>query len=231
MSTAYTDGTYLQKCPTWHIEDSAWKSVQIINMLEKNRILPEEICEIGCGAGEILNILSTRLTHTKKFTGYDISPQAIKMANKIDNSRLVFKNQDLLDLQNIKYELLLIMDVVEHIEHYIEFLKRLKDKGDYKLFHFPLDFSCLTIINSTPLLETRNKVGHLHYFTKDIVLAVLQDLGYKIIDYFYTGSSFVQAPNSIKLKFLNNLRKFLFKINKDLTVKIFGGYSLLILTK
>lgn len=57
----YTDGTYFEKNPTWHIEDSAWKANQIQKILSQNKIKPKSICEIGCGAGEILKQLSYAL--------------------------------------------------------------------------------------------------------------------------------------------------------------------------
>ena len=50
----YTNGYYLEKNPTWHVEDSSWKAKNIIKMMKRNNIVPKTICEVGCGAGEIL---------------------------------------------------------------------------------------------------------------------------------------------------------------------------------
>lgn len=231
MDQIYLDGTYFSKNPTWDKEDSPWKAIQILKILTNNHIIPNKICEVGCGAGEILNQLSNKLNHETRFVGYDISPQAIELANLIENDKIEFRNKDILKEPNENYDVLLVMDVVEHVEDYINFLRGLKEKGTFKVFHFPLDISVLTVLNSLPLLDTRKQVGHLHYFTKDITLAVLRDLGYEIIDYFYTDFSFVRPLNTLKIKLLLYLRKIGFLINKDLTVKLLGGYSLLILTK
>lgn len=231
MDKIYTDGTYLSNNPTWDIEDSPWKAKQILKILANNSITPNTICEVGCGAGEILNQLSKMLNNKIKYSGYDISPQAIKLAESIKNEKIEFYNKDILNVATEIYDVLLIIDVVEHIENYIDFLRKVKEKGKYKIFHFPLDFSVLTTLNSQPLLDTRKRVGHLHYFTKDITIAVLKDSGYEVVDYFYTDASFVRPANTLKIKLLQGLRKICFKINKDFAVKMLGGYSLLVLTK
>lgn len=54
MVQIYDDGTYLTNNPTWHEEDSAWKSQQIMKIIDKNTLSFNTICEVGCGAGEIL---------------------------------------------------------------------------------------------------------------------------------------------------------------------------------
>ena len=231
MTDIYTDGTYLSNNPSWDKEDSPWKAKQILKILTKNKITPSTVCEIGCGGGEILNQLSLNLNHNTKYVGYDISPQAIELANSIKNDRIEFRNEDILEKPNEFYDVLLMMDVVEHIENYIEFLRSVKAKGEFKIFHFPLDMSALSILSSARLLEARAQCGHIHYFTKDIILAVLRDLGFEVIDHFYTDCSFVRPRNTLKIKILQSMRKYSFKMNQDFAVKLFGGYSVLILAK
>ena len=68
MATIYTDGTYLEQNPNWHQGDSAWKAGHIQALLERNGITePKSICEVGCGAGEILRVLSDRPRKPAKF--------------------------------------------------------------------------------------------------------------------------------------------------------------------
>jgi hypothetical protein len=45
----YTDGTYLEKNPGWHIDESPFKVSQILRMFEKLRLRPKTIAEVGCG--------------------------------------------------------------------------------------------------------------------------------------------------------------------------------------
>jgi hypothetical protein len=51
----YTQGEYFEKNQTWHIEDSPWKTEQLMKIIKRNQLQPTSICEVGCGAGEILN--------------------------------------------------------------------------------------------------------------------------------------------------------------------------------
>jgi len=123
------------------------------------------------------------------------------------------------------------IDVFEHVENYLEFLRNLREKGKYKLFHIPLDMAALYVVRVWPILESREQVGHIHYFSKDTALATLRDTGYEIIDYFYTPTLDLMSLKSVKSHLLRLLRKIGFKINKELTVRILGGYSLMVLTK
>ena len=55
--TLYLDGGYLAKNPGWHVEESAWKATHILRMLKQNHLSPRTVCDVGCGAGEVLKQL------------------------------------------------------------------------------------------------------------------------------------------------------------------------------
>lgn len=227
----YTQGGYFKKNPAWHIEDSHWKSLQIIKIIERNRLEPKSICEIGCGAGEILNQLYLKMGDNVLFEGYEISPQAFELCRQKSKERLRFNLKNLLDDERTGFDIILAIDVIEHIEDYFTFLKNLRQKGLFKIFHIPLDLSVQTVLRSAPLLMVREKVGHIHYFTKETALAALGDAGYKVIDYFYTAGSIDLPAKSIKSLLARLPRKILYKLNKDIAVRMLGGYSLIVLTK
>lgn len=227
----YTEenGEYLKKNPTWHIEDSPWKAKQIIKMLSRNPINPKSIAEVGCGAGEILNQLYVSMPNYVNFTGYDISIDAINFANNRKKDRLDFKHENFVETQE-KFDLLLMMDVFEHVDDYLGFLKKCKNKSKNTIFHIPLDISVQSILRNKLIYE-RNTLGHLHYFNKDTAIASLIDSGYEIIDFFYTTASFDLPRTTLKSKFAVLPRKLMYKINEDLAAKILGGTSLLVLAK
>jgi 2-polyprenyl-3-methyl-5-hydroxy-6-metoxy-1,4-benzoquinol methylase len=56
-SSIYSDGAYLEKNPLWHVDESPFKAKYILQMLRRNNLQPKSICEVGCGAGEVLNLL------------------------------------------------------------------------------------------------------------------------------------------------------------------------------
>jgi len=226
----YKDGTYFDNNPTWHVEDSPWKANQIKKIIEKNKLNPKKFCEIGCGAGEILKQLSSYYSEME-FYGYDISPQAFELSKKKSKTNLTFQLSDLLEEDQKYFDVVLAIDVLEHVEDYIGFLRKLRGKGEYKIFHIPLDLSAQMVFRSSPIIRGRKFSGHIHYFYKETALETLRDIGYEIVDCFYTKGSLELPNRGWKSNLLKIPRKLGFAINKDLTVRILGGFSLLVLAK
>jgi SAM-dependent methyltransferase len=226
----YTDGGYLEKNPLWHVNESAFKAKYILLMLQKHHLQPNSICDVGCGAGEVLKLLQPDLNDSCMFWGYDISPQALKMCESKVNARLKFKLADVSNEEGVLFDLLLVLDVFEHVTDCYGFLRRIRLKGALKVFHIPLDLSVQTVFRTKALLKRREMYGHLHYFTKETALETLKDTGYELLDYFYTPRS-IEAGESVAQKILLLPRKACFGINRDLTARVLGGYSLLVLAK
>jgi SAM-dependent methyltransferase len=226
------DSNYLHANPTWHVEDSPWKASQILKMLERNKLQPTSVVEIGCGAGEILNQLHQRVSDkTIEFSGYEIAPDAFELAQSREKERLHFFQEDLLQNNNT-YDLLLMIDVFEHVEDYIGFIRKYNTKATYKIYHIPLDMSMWSILTNYPA-SARKQVGHLHYFMKDTALATLTDAGQEIVDWFYTPAAFEVNNKGLSFagKIIQLKRRFFYKIKPDFAVKVFGGFSLIVLTK
>src|SRR5688500_14419262 len=183
----YTDGNYQEKNPTWHVEDSPWKANHILNILKRNNLQPKSVCEVGCGAGEILIQLYNQMPEYVQFYGYEISPQGFDLCKGRENNRVKFYLKDLVLENEAYFDVLLVIDVFEHVEDYLGFLKKINIKSKYKIFHIPLDLSLQRVLRINSILTAREQLGHIHYFTKETALAALEDTGYKIIDYFYTA--------------------------------------------
>jgi len=227
----YTDGTYFANNPTWDSEDSAWKATQILRLINKNKLIPKTICEVGCGAGEILNQLSARMPKGTSFCGYEISPQAFSLCQCKEKSDLKFYLKNLLEESDVFFDILMAIDVIEHVEDYFRFLRELKKYSKYKIFHIPLELSVQTVLRSYPIAEARASVGHIHHFTKESALAALVDTGYKVIDWSYTCGATDLPARKWRTSLLKIPRRICFSINKDLAVRILGGWSLLVLTE
>ena len=190
----YTSGEYLENNPTWHTEDSPWKAQQIYKILNNNNLLPKTVCEIGCGAGEILKQLSLKLDENVNFCGYEVSPQAYELCKERESDRVHFFLKNLLEEDKAFFDVLLVIDIIEHVEDYFGFLRKIRNKAEYKVFHIPLDLSAQTVHRSSPIIKGRQTVGHIHYFTKETAIASLIDTGYEIVDYF------IQPVQSIYLQ-------------------------------
>jgi len=223
----YTSDEYLKENPTWHTEDSPWKAKQILKIIGKNELQPKSICEIGCGAGEILRQMFLQMSNDISFAGYEISSNAFELCKQREADRLSYKLANLLEDTSAFFDIVMAIDVFEHVEDCFGFLRSLKGKGIYKIFHIPLEMNIHGVLRPSRMLFARKKVGHIHYFCKDTALAILKDVGYEIIDYFYTAGSVELSGMSP----VNILRRIGFRIAPDLTVRTFGGYSLMVLTK
>jgi 2-polyprenyl-3-methyl-5-hydroxy-6-metoxy-1,4-benzoquinol methylase len=119
----YTSGEYLKNNPTWDIEHSPWKAGYILDILKKNGLSPSSVCEIGCGAGGILTELAGRMPESVSFTGYEISPQAYELAKTKENGRIKFILKDITADKDAFFDIALVIDVVEHVQDYMGFLK------------------------------------------------------------------------------------------------------------
>lgn len=228
MSNIYNDNTYLRLNPTWHVEDSFWKAVQVHKILSKNQITAKTIAEVGCGAGEILKQLSL-MCPEKNYLGYEISPQAYSLCASRESSNCKFIMGDILKTNNF-FDVCLCMDVIEHVEDYIGFLSSLKKKATYKVFHVPIDINvCAILVNN--MIKNRKKYGHIHYFTPETALASIEDVGYKVIDYQFTAFFKELPTKSLRSKIAKYPRLFLYSISPRIMVRLIGGCSLLVLAK
>ena len=228
--SVYTSGQYLEMNPSWHIEESPWKVQHILPMMRRHHLVPNTVCEVGCGFGEVLRLMQMRMSDACTFWGYDISPQAIEMCKEKANERLHFKLADIRQEQDVFFDLLLVLDVIEHLEDYFSFLRDLKPKSRYKLFHIPLEVSVQGVLRGKIFLRNRDLHGHLHYFTKETALRTLEDVGYEVLDYSYSPeyelSTTLLQTNLMKLP-----RKVFFALHKDWSVRILGGSRLLVLAQ
>lgn len=226
----YQNGRYLEANPTWHVEESPFKAKYIVSLLERNHLAPRVICEAGCGAGEVLKQLQDRMSKDCEFWGYEISPQAYNLSRSRENKRLHFKLADLTKEDGVQADLLLVLDVVEHIEDYFAFLRDIRARADYKLFHIPLDLSVQAVLRKNGMMKRRLDHAHIHYFTKELALQVLVDTGYRIVDSLLAPRSNEIGPHFVQ-KVFRLPRSILFSINQDFGVRVLGGYSLFVLAR
>jgi SAM-dependent methyltransferase len=226
----YKDGSYLQKNPTWHVEEAPFKVKYILQLLRKNSVQIHSVCEAGCGVGEVLRLLQLELSPDSDFTGFDISPQAHELSESRVNAKLRFKLADITQQSGLSFDLLLVLDVVEHLEDYFSFLRAIRTFAHHKIFHFPLDLSVQAVVRKNGLLKRRRDHAHLHYFSKETVFETLKDTGYTVVDYFYAPRSNEIGPNLVQ-KFLRVPRTALFAIHQDFAARLLGGYTLMILAE
>lgn len=241
ITELYTSEEYIQHNPDWHVNASPWKASVMLQAIRRNNLHPRSVCEIGCGAGEILKILQADLDPGCDFRGYDIAPDAIAMAKSRENELLHTYLGDVRDDRDYVCDLILIIDTLEHFENCFELLRDIKSKSTYKIFQLPLDISVRTILGNK-LPEYRHATGHLHFFTKDIALEIVRDAGYEVVDCFYAIEPFrgigvrpIPFPLNLIRTAVRALQRFpllvLYALNKDLAARIFSAWKLIVVLK
>lgn len=187
LTARYDSGAYLQSAPDWHAGDAAWKAGKIFDLLQARRLNPASVCDVGCGAGEVLAQLQRRMPATTRFAGYDTSETAIAICRAKSNGALTFHHADFLTATAERYDLLLLLDVFEHVPDYLGFLEKLRPRAERFVFHIPLDINATTVLlGSRYMMYMRRKFGHLHYFTKETALATLEETGYRVLHTQFT---------------------------------------------
>jgi hypothetical protein len=230
INSRYESSEYLDANPSWDIEDSPWKAKKVAELIFKHKITPSSICEIGCGAGGVLAALRADYPN-QKLTGYDIAPTAKKFWSQFNDKNIDFNVGDFFELNDTRHNIILLLDVLEHIADPHQFLLGIKPHTDYVIIHFPLDLSASSVLRESPLLYARRKVGHIHYFTKGLALELLKECSFEIIDYQYTGAALTMPQRNFQTKLLNWLRRPFYLINKDIGVRLLGGETLMVLAK
>jgi 2-polyprenyl-3-methyl-5-hydroxy-6-metoxy-1,4-benzoquinol methylase len=224
----YVDGVYREQNPGWHSADSAWKADLIASILARNSVEFSSCVEVGCGAGQILACLSKRMPD-KQFSGYDVSPDAAQLWSSALPS-VSYHLEDFTASREM-FDLLLLMDVFEHVEDYMGFLRKLANRANWFVFHIPLDMHVSGLLRDRQL-HARQQVGHLHYFSRATALATLRETGYHIIGHELTNLSQETTEGRRPLTVIANLaRSAVQTLSADLAAKLLGGYSLLVLAR
>jgi SAM-dependent methyltransferase len=226
----YTAGDYLAHNPSWDIEDSPWKAEKVIAFLSSASYTLSSICEIGCGGGGVLAELRRRYPETELF-GFDVAPDAARFWTRHASANIKFQVGDFFKLNQQQFDLILVLDVIEHLPDPFDFLSRLRSYAKLFLFHIPLDLSAINILRERPLLFSRRKVGHIHYFCKGLALELLKEAHYKIVDWRYTRAAFTSPQRNWKTILASYPRRLAYALNKDLGVRLLGGETLMILAQ
>jgi len=224
----YNDGLYLKSNKNWHMEDSPYKAKLVGDVLGSLPAI-KSVVEVGCGAGEIIHILSQQFPDLQ-FYGYDISGDAAVFWTNKASPNLSYHQGNILE-SDLLVDAILCLDVFEHIEDYMGFLKNLKQHGSYIIFNVPMDM-CVVKLLANGLRYARENVGHLHYFNEWSAKATLLDCGYEIVEARLSPAFLKVPPRSLK-QFLAAIPRVLshFILGSSLACKLFGGYGLIVTTK
>jgi SAM-dependent methyltransferase len=190
--------------------------------------LPSTVAEIGCGAGGILAGLRSRFPDSVRFDGFDIAPAAIQLAQQHEVARLAYHCEDLTK-SGRKFDMLLCIDVFEHVENPFEFLRTIKAIAPIVVFNIPLEMHLAGLLINHQLW-TRRHYGHLHFYTAAVAFETLKECGYSLVSHDYI-SRLMDLPRS-KSEYVFWLpRRAMSLVSPEFSARILGGTSLLVFAK
>jgi Methyltransferase domain len=228
VTRRYLDGSYFSQNPDWDRNDSPWKAAIVISVLREAGLSPKCICEVGCGAGGVLATLRQAFSDAA-LVGFDIAPDAAAFWNALARDDIEFRCEDFTTADSGHYDLLLLLDVLEHLSDPFTFLEAIRHRASHFIFHFPLDLSALSIVQEKKLLVLRETVGHIHYYTKNIALALLRESGFNPVRWRYTNASLTGPNAGVANRFARLPRRIAYALNKDVGVRLLGGETLMVL--
>lgn len=227
----YRSGAYAEANPDWHEGDAEAKADGLAPWLERLPTVPARVLEVGCGAGGVLARLKARFDArwpTTRWEGWDIAAEAIRRARERQAPRLRFVDGDVL-AADVTADLCLTIDVIEHVVDDEGFLAAVAPRAPWHLLRIPLDLSALDVLRPSRLLEMREQYGHLHYYSRDLALELARRAGLTVV-----GTAYHHVPVA-KVTFRGHLmaqvRRGLSAMAPDLSAKILGGVSLVVLAR
>lgn len=174
----YQFDEYIRKNPSLHVEDSSWKVSKIIPLIDafihyfNDKI---KILDVGGGAGLILKDISKYIENgcgiiVNKYA-LDLSPGMLKI-QKLNNPDIIKAlNEDICDtsLDEKEIDLILMIDVLEHIPNQIVALEEMKRISRFIIFKVPLeDNLCSRIWNfamrGKPRQYAIENIGHINIY-------------------------------------------------------------------
>lgn len=223
----YDDGTYLRSNAGWHQEDSAYKAELVAGLLDS--LSAKSVLEVGCGAGGVIEDLARRYPDVQ-FLGCDVSADAAGFWEAKKAPNLSFSRCNLLESDQ-QADAVLCLDVFEHVDDYLGFLRRLRSHGSHFIFNIPMDM-CVMKLLSSGLERARAEVGHLHYFSEWSAKATLADCGYGIVTARLSPAFLKVPPRNLRQMLIVVPRVVVhFLLGRGLACKLLGGYSLLVSAK
>lgn len=219
-----------------------WRARVVLTEIREQIRSRKTFLEIGCGAGVFRSQMESALDIT--IDGCDLNREALECAVPGRGRLMLYNIFDRAPELITKYDIIFLMDVIEHIDDDLAFLKA-------AAHHLSPDGICIINVPSGPFLRSAYDtiVGHKRRYTKRSLRALLAGAGLDVVKIRYWG--FTMMPFLLARKLLIRSRKprttvswgfmphpvvgWLFNVLKEIETRVGiappGGTSLLAIAK
>lgn len=150
------------------------------NFFIENVSKDDKVLDIGCGNGALAYDVAGK---AKAVIGIDIEEKNIKKAkSKYSRANVQYVVGDATkDLSGEKFNVIILSNVLEHIEHRVEFMESLKGLATKYLIRVPMiDRDWVPLYKKELGIEWRLDLTHYTEFTKDSFEKEIHSAGYKV---------------------------------------------------
>ncbi|MEH1789731.1 MAG: methyltransferase domain-containing protein [Nostoc sp.] len=225
----YITGNYGIQHSDWHLSDAPNKVKDIITALqliiENSNKSSLKIADIGCGVGGVLNetvkLLNQNYPHLELTAiGFEIASSAVEVSRQLfptlDIRQKAFERCDGC------FDLVMFIDVLEHLENPWEMLRIARDTSEYIAVRQPLleNFSTFRYNNYR---NEREHWGHIGYFNYHSFMDMTQATGWKPIKLDLCPCWELAGDNKGRASLLH---KFLVKTNRIMASYVLSGFYL-----
>ena len=141
------------------------------------------VLDVGCGNGALAYDLAQK---AKRVVGIDLSPENIKIAKKKYSApNIDYQVGDATrDLSDEKFDVIILSNVLEHIENRIEFLKKIKALSPKILIRVPMiNRDWITLYKRELGIDWRLDKTHFIEYTLDSFRVEIQKSGLNLAKY------------------------------------------------
>lgn len=154
--------------------------MQYHRFFSENIQATDRVLDIGCGNGELAYDVSKKAASV---TAIDIDPAKIAVATKqYVGSNITYRVADATkDLSTEVFDVVILSNVLEHIEHRVEFLRSIKPLAKKFLIRVPMfDRDWIPLYKKELGLEWRLDLTHYTEFTKESFYREFGEAGYRV---------------------------------------------------
>jgi len=240
----YSTDEYYRRNPSLHEEDSPWKIQCIMPLValfvKLNNSRSIRVLDVGGGAGIILKVISEKLRQDYRVSvtkyALDLSPLMLARQKQTNPDIQAVYNVDLCEnrLDNKFFDLVLMVDVVEHVLDSDKALNEVGRIGKFAVFNIPLEKNVVeflwNVISNGDLRRRRiASVGHLHIYTYSSALRQIKKECGDPVDYYLTDPKPWPFDLKNRIRDLHVVRTF--KLSPKISALLFGASSLMVLVK
>ena len=157
------------------LEDLEWKLPHLQEIIPFN-YSARTVVEIGCSIGHIIGNLKINGTNEFERFGFDVNSKHIEFGRKL-YPYVKFYDHSAFDGEK-RFDLLILCDILEHIQNDLEFLKSCRAMTDCLLVNIPLE-KCFMARHRELGPETCD--GHLRVYNLNSAEQLLLNAGFKIV--------------------------------------------------